>query len=313
MKYSDEYIANFGKETGFISANIEKVIRLMDVLSFISNELDKDQSKLVLKGGTAINLIYTNLARLSVDIDLDYVGYLEKEKAMQDRPIIISAIDDFMEREEFKVSIKSRGSSILDSKIYDYTNAFGNKENIKIDLNMIDRIHILPTVLRKITYFNKELEVNTLSEEELFAMKISAFVDRYRPRDLYDVNYLKKHMDKMNKNILRKLTIFYLSLDGTLEINEKAFNKIEITRNSVKKELLPLLRKKENFHLEEVYKDVMYFVKDLLTLTENEKKYLIEFSKGNYDPYLLFDEKEAKRAEKHPMAKWRVHIINKNN
>ena len=80
MSYSEDYISNFGKQTGFINSNIEKVIRLLDVLAFIDSDLDPSHEKLVLKGGTAINLMITNLARLSVDIDLDYIGSLDKEK-----------------------------------------------------------------------------------------------------------------------------------------------------------------------------------------------------------------------------------------
>ena len=71
MNYSEDYISNFGKQTGFINSNIEKVIRLLDILAFIDSNLDPYHEKLVLKGGTAINLMITNLAHLSVDIDLD--------------------------------------------------------------------------------------------------------------------------------------------------------------------------------------------------------------------------------------------------
>ena len=67
MSYSEDYISEFGKQTGFINSNIEKVVRLMDVLNFIHKKLDTYFDKLVLKGGTAINLMYTNLARLSVE------------------------------------------------------------------------------------------------------------------------------------------------------------------------------------------------------------------------------------------------------
>ena len=37
MKYTKEYISKFANDTGFISSNIEKVIRLLDVLK-LSNE-----------------------------------------------------------------------------------------------------------------------------------------------------------------------------------------------------------------------------------------------------------------------------------
>ena len=75
MIYSKILIEKFSHETGFIGSNIEKVIRLLDVLDFIFSK-SSFQEKLVLKGGTAINLAYTNLARLSVDIDLDYLSLI---------------------------------------------------------------------------------------------------------------------------------------------------------------------------------------------------------------------------------------------
>lgn len=42
MNYSKQYISEFGIKTGFISSNIEKVIRLLDVLCFIGSELDSE-------------------------------------------------------------------------------------------------------------------------------------------------------------------------------------------------------------------------------------------------------------------------------
>lgn len=79
MNYSRKYIEALNKDNNFIQNNLEKVVRLLDVLKFISTELDPYGDKLILKGGTAINLMYTNLARLSVDIDLDYIGSVDKE------------------------------------------------------------------------------------------------------------------------------------------------------------------------------------------------------------------------------------------
>ena len=49
----------------------------------------------------------------------------------------------------------------------------------------------------------------------------------------------------------------------------------------------------------------------LLTLIEEEKMYLFEFAKGNYNPYLLFYGEVADRAAKHPMAIFRT-MNNKN-
>ena len=70
MNYSRKYIEALNKDNNFIQNNLKKVVRLLDILTFINFDLDPYHEKLVLKGGTAINLMITNLARLSVDIDL---------------------------------------------------------------------------------------------------------------------------------------------------------------------------------------------------------------------------------------------------
>ena len=314
MNYSDDYISNFGKQTGFINSNIEKVIRLLDILAFINSGLDPHHEKLVLKGGTAINLIMTNLARLSVDIDLDYIGSLDKEKMSIDRDAIMSALDSFMSKEGYAVSIeKSRGSFILASRTYSYTNAFGNRDNIKVEINFIDRIHICPGIRKKVKYFDKEVTVQTPSETELFGMKIAALIDRHKPRDLFDIYKLKDYLPCLDKDKVRKLAVFYLSLDCKFELNEASFDNVnKITQDSIKKELQPVLTKGNMFDLSVAKEETIKFLKDLFTLSDNEKKYLIEFSKGNFDPYLLFEPNNAERAAKHPMAKWRIANIVKN-
>ena len=312
MNYSKQYINEIAQKSGFLANNTEKVIRLLDVLKFIDEELNRISHQLILKGGTAINLIYTNLARLSVDIDLDYVGSLEKEQTLKDRERILESLDNYMQKEGYGVSSKSRGSAILASRTYAYINAYGNRDNIKVEINFIDRIHILPIVNRKINYFDKEVMIKAPSEEELFAMKICALIDRSKPRDLYDTFRLKNDFLNLEKDKLRKLTVFYLSLVGIFELNENSFKGIEaVSQDSIKKELLPVLKKNEKFNLEAIKQEVINFLQDLLVLISDETKYLEEFSKGIFNPSLLFDVCSAERAAKHPMAKWRINNIGK--
>lgn len=71
---------SLAKDTDFISYNLEKVLRLGDTLDFVFSD-ERLCKKLVLKGGTAINLCYLDLKRLSVDIDFDYVGSIEADLA----------------------------------------------------------------------------------------------------------------------------------------------------------------------------------------------------------------------------------------
>lgn len=306
MKFFKEIISEYAKETGFISSNLEKVIRLLDLLQFVfSTSSFKDV--LVLKGGTAINLVHTNLKRLSVDIDLDYFGSLDKKAAFKDREILEKEIDDFMIQEEYEISSKSRNSFALLSRIYKYRNSSGNDDTIKVDINFMDRIHIYPITTSTVNYFDKEVTLKTPAIEELFGMKINALIDRSKPRDLYDSCFLADNIKLFNKDLLRKAVIFYLSLNNVFELIESSFDKINtISWRSVKIELQPVLQKGEVFKLEEAKKSVINMLKKLLVLTENEKQYLAEFAKGNYCPSLLFDGPIASRAASHPMAKWRV-------
>jgi predicted nucleotidyltransferase component of viral defense system len=264
----------------------------------------------VLKGGTAINLIYMNLARLSVDIDLDYVGSLDKVIASKDRDSILDGLDNFMLKEGYAVSNKSRGSVILASRTYSFINAFGNRDNIKVEINFNDRIHIFNPKVVEVARFDKRVMVNSPIKEELFGMKICALIDRNKPRDLYDVTNIISLDQSLNMDWLRKSTLFYLSLDGVFAMDENAFDGIKaITRNDIKKELLPVLSKGDKFNLEGAKEEVMAWLKRLLVLSHNEKKYLEEFSKGNYNPSLLFDPSIAKRIMSHPMARWRISKI----
>lgn len=228
MNYSKQYISEIGTMTGFINSNVEKVIRLMDVLQFIYSELDPKHIKLMLKGGTAINLLYMNLPRLSVDIDLDYIGSLDKGEAIKDRENIINSLDSFMSKEGYSISTKSRGSAILASRTYSFMNAFGNKNNIKIEINFIDRVHIFNIDTMKVSYFDKHVIISAPIKEELFGMKICTLIDRGKPRDLYDVNNIVSMSAKLDIEKLRKSTLFYLSLNGVFAIDDNTFKKSKV-------------------------------------------------------------------------------------
>lgn len=70
MKISRERLLAEAEATGFRAEILEKVIHLFGLLEgFRSHPFLKD--RLALKGGTALNLFFFDLPRLSVDIDLN--------------------------------------------------------------------------------------------------------------------------------------------------------------------------------------------------------------------------------------------------
>jgi predicted nucleotidyltransferase component of viral defense system len=84
VKFDAVYLQRISHETGFDAVNLEKVLRLKRLLiEFASHPFLKD--RLVLKGGTAVNLFFQELLRLSVDIDLNYIGVLDREGMLYER------------------------------------------------------------------------------------------------------------------------------------------------------------------------------------------------------------------------------------
>ncbi len=59
--------------TGFREEIVEKVLYLEAILDQLCRHPDLE-GKWTLKGGTALNLFWMDVPRLSVDIDINYVG-----------------------------------------------------------------------------------------------------------------------------------------------------------------------------------------------------------------------------------------------
>jgi predicted nucleotidyltransferase component of viral defense system len=92
VKLDVAYVERIADGTGFDAVQLEKVIRLRQLLiEFRKHPFLRE--RLILKGGTAVNLFYLELARLSVDIDLNYIGQLEREEMLRERPEIVKATE----------------------------------------------------------------------------------------------------------------------------------------------------------------------------------------------------------------------------
>ena len=96
--YNKTYLEEVAKDKGFLRDNLEKVMRLSEILRFFnSSQLLKHS--LVLKGGTAINLTVFQMPRLSVDIDLDFSQNCARAEMLETRQKISAEILDYMTRE----------------------------------------------------------------------------------------------------------------------------------------------------------------------------------------------------------------------
>jgi predicted nucleotidyltransferase component of viral defense system len=155
-----------------------------------------EQKCFALKGGTAINLFCRDMPRLSVDIDLVFIG-----AELPDRDKSLSAIENSLRqiaieletRLRVKVRRTSSGSK-QETKLF-----FGRgTTQVKIEVNHVFRGSVYPVIESSLNpaaeeMFERELAVPMLAVDEIYASKLVAALDRQHPRDLFDVLLLNEH------------------------------------------------------------------------------------------------------------------------
>ena len=314
--YNRQVLDAIAKEQGFIRDNLEKVMRLVDILNYFHRSKLLSRA-LVLKGGTAINLTVFELPRLSVDIDLDFSINCGREEMLATRQEVNDEVLRYMQSEGYRLAPSSRSPHTLDSWVFHYTNAAGNNDGIKIEINYSDRCHLLPAVDSKITIpFLNTVAVRSLAPVELFASKINALIGRSAARDVYDVHNMiarKAFTTKEEFDLLRKSTVFYLTVGSSRKSSETPtdyteFPQIDKMRfPQIRSQLLPVLRRTERFDFEQVKAEVKSFLFNLLVLTDDEKEYVEKFNRREYAPEFLFDDPDiVERVKSHPMALWKT-------
>ncbi len=296
------------KELGFVRDTLEKVCRLVDVLKFFESD-DLLADALALKGGTAINLTIFDLPRLSVDIDLDYCKSVDREEMLSDREIVSTKISKYMVANGYTLSPKSKNYHALDSFVYEYINAGGVKDNLKIEINYMLRCHVLPVEKRKVKlpWSDDVVKVLSVAPIEIFSSKTVALLSRTAPRDLYDLHNMVRFgiIDNYMKELYRKCVVFYSAISTEYPPKEFELDNIgNVTKMQIKRDLDPVLRKGERFDLDQVKEEVRCFLSGILVARDNEKLFWENFSEGKYKPELIFPE-DIGDIEKHPMALWK--------
>ncbi len=102
MKFSSSEILTVAESTGFKIEMVEKVLHLLNLLNVL-NSHPFLKGKWVLKGGTALNTFILDFPRLSVDIDLNYIGAVNREEMLVDRPRVEQAVQAVFSREGFNI------------------------------------------------------------------------------------------------------------------------------------------------------------------------------------------------------------------
>ena len=316
VKQYREYIENISKETGFIQSTLEKVERLIRILEWMNS--DVKLSKLIaLKGGTAINAAIFNFPRLSVDIDMDLTENLVKEEMIKERENIHNLLVNYLSANNYKINMKkSINAYALDSIVAEYVDIKGNTDNIKIEINYMNRAHILDTKRIKVStdvFKDKHLIIHCIHPIEIYAAKLCALLSRSTARDLYDVYTLSKYnlFDDDEKRLLKQCFMLEYIAVNDYKLRDMKIDNIEkLKRQDIKTKLLPTLkdRNPRKSNVDEMKKAVRKYLKDILVVDDNIKEFYDKFQKGIYEPELLFENKEIiERIKEHPMIIWKLN------
>lgn len=172
MEFSRQYLTRLSQESNFIKDALEKVLRLSEILKFLNSDV-VFKDKLALKGGTAINLTAVELPRLSVDIDLDFTVNVSRDDLPEIKEKFKKRLTDYMWQEGYSLA-DSRDHFALTSFLFNYINNAGNRDNIKVEINFLDRCHVLPLEKKKILTKGiiEDFEVLALNTTELYRIEI---------------------------------------------------------------------------------------------------------------------------------------------
>jgi len=304
------YFDMISGKTGFLALPLEKLYRLIEILS----EVNRGELKqyLALRGGTAINLCYNQLPRLSIDIDLVLTRNGDKSNMTRDRHVVRQRIMEILKSGGYKVD-SHLNEYALDRFEAKYTNIFGSADRVKVEINYVSsRVPIFPTAnAEPFDLFDTSPEqIRTLSREEIYGSKIEALIKRHAPRDLFDVCALARSNHHMDSSKLRKCTIFSCCAEIPWDFRAglRSNPADTITEKEVASDLRPYLVRDIGFDLSEAKKTVGDFCRELFRFDSHELDFLKNlFEKNEYVIDLLFP--GAKHLRDHPGMKWRLQQI----
>ena len=183
---SAQTLQRIAAETRLPAATLEKVLRLLDVLQAIAEDPDL-KTRVALKGGTALNVFHLRLDRLSVDIDLNYVGAVDRAVMEADRPLVDEALLRLLEAQGYQVRRQPPGHA-GGKWVARYSSALGGGASIEVDLNYMARRPLFGLQMMSSTPLGgvAATGIPVLDLHEVVAGKLVALVDRSAARDLFD-------------------------------------------------------------------------------------------------------------------------------
>lgn len=314
-----EQLQRAASDSGFSVDSLEKVWMLVRLLNMMFAHPFMGP-RVALKGGTALNLFMFDVPRLSVDIDVNYVGAADRATMTAERPKLDAALEHVASR--LGLTVKRAPSEHAGGKWrLSYTSALGRPAILEVDVNYMLRVPLWDPTRRESREFlgTQARQIQVLDDHELAAGKLAALLARGASRDLFDARQLLA-ADVFDPDKLRLAFVVYGGMNR-LDWREVSADAVMTTVEDVKRQLLPMLRHDIRPAVSvverwtsDLIEETRALVSAVLPLAEHEFAFLKRLnSQGEIDGSLLTaDGGLQRRIATNPGLRWKALNVKKH-
>lgn len=275
---------------------------LLRLLPFIDKE-----NCFALKGGTAINLFYRPLPRLSVDIDLLYLP-------MEDRETSIVNIKAAFARITSDIKSNIIGAQVQNTTLQQENSlrliVSVGEDKVKIELSPVIRGSLFPALRMEVREeVEKQFgyaEMLVASHPDLYAGKLCAALDRQHPRDLFDVIQLYENeglTDDLRKTFLVFLVSHHRPMAELLNPNRKDISGI------YENEFLQMAE--IDVSLDELFAVREQLISDINTQMTNDERQFLLSVKNRKPNWKLLGMVNPELVAELPSVRWKLRNLEK--
>ncbi len=276
------------------------------------------KGRLAVKGGTALNLFLFGVPRLSVDIDLNYIGAADRDTMMAERPKVEQAIQAVCSREGMNITRVPTDHAGGKWRLR-YESALGEGGTLEVDLNFMFRVPLWAVTRRSAAVGSySATQIPVLDLHELAAGKLAALLSRRASRDLFDTHQLLTHGD-LDRTKLRLGFVLYGAMNRK-DWRTVAIDDVGYDHRELENELIPVFRaesfakRKAGDWAESMIAECRDRLGAVLPMAANEIAFLDRIlDQGEVEPELLTtDDEMAERIRIHPLLQWKAVNVRKH-
>ncbi|KIG14997.1 hypothetical protein DB30_06188 [Enhygromyxa salina] len=266
---------------------------------------------MALKGGTARNLFLFDVPRLSVDIDVNYIGAADRATMIVERPKLDAALQQ----------VGGRLGLTIQRAPSEHAGGKWRPAIVEVDVNYMLRVPLWDPAPHDSREFlgARAKQIQVLDVHELAAGKLAALLARGSSRDLFDARrLLASH--SFDPAMLRLTFVVYGGINR-VDWRTVSTDSVATTVVDVKRQLLPMLRQDirpaasdAKRWTDDLIEETRALLSAVLPLAEHELEFLARLNgHGEIEPGLLTADTELqRRIAASPGLRWKALNVKKH-